>query len=232
MGDSSSNTAITAAVIGVVGSIAVALITNWDKFSGAPRNTDAPRIEQSTPAQTSPQPATAQPPPQSVAVQPVNPVTPVRESVPAMINIRELILKTFPNVSGVFTESAFPADKLQNAISAYAQRAAASEVLLLYDDTFWGSAKDGLLLTETGVFWRNFQESPRQVAYDDIMYVEIRPGRSFPGPAVLARLERQYHSFGHHVLVNGNEIKVAATHLPVAQALYMFLQQVGPGRRR
>jgi hypothetical protein len=166
-------------------------------------------------------------------------VTPVTEDVPSVVattsryDVRELILKTFTNVSDVFTESAIPARKLQNAISTYAQRAAAGDVLLLYDDTFWGSAKDGLLLTETGVFWRNYQESPRQVAYDEILYVEIRPGISFPASAALGRMEyRQYLPFGHHVLVNGNEIKVAASHLPVAQALYMFLQQVGPGRRR
>ena len=58
MAESSPRTAIIAAVITVTGSITVALIANWDKFSDSPKHVSAPAsqapasIPASTPAQS------------------------------------------------------------------------------------------------------------------------------------------------------------------------------------
>ena len=69
MSDSSHRTAIIAAVIGVIGSIVVALISNWDKFSDSPKRIDIPTIQPSTPT------------------HPVQPITPSRNDIAAVINI-------------------------------------------------------------------------------------------------------------------------------------------------
>jgi hypothetical protein len=68
MADSSSRTTITAAVIGVIGSVLVALIANWDKFTGAPNAITTPPIQSSAPA------------------QPV-PTVPPKDDVPSVTNI-------------------------------------------------------------------------------------------------------------------------------------------------
>jgi len=67
--DSSHRTAIITAVITVIGSIVVALITNWDKFADSPK------------PNPSPQP--------SPLVQSIQPVTPSRsdDDVDSVINI-------------------------------------------------------------------------------------------------------------------------------------------------
>jgi hypothetical protein len=69
MADSSHRTAIIAAVITVIGSIVVALITSWDKFADSPKRIDTPLIQASTPAPT------------------IQPVTPVRDDAASVINI-------------------------------------------------------------------------------------------------------------------------------------------------
>lgn len=65
---------------------------------------------------------------------------------------------------------------------------ARDEVLVLYDETVFGSGNDGLLLTETGLFWRNFwsaaeglawaEMDPERVVTDrDLLFVDGDPSR-------------------------------------------------------
>lgn len=73
--------------------------------------------------------------------------------------------------SHVFVGNKIPADKLANAIAAYAQHVLPKDALLLYDNTFFGGAKDGLLLTRDSVYWRNSSSSVGQIRYVDIPHV-------------------------------------------------------------
>lgn len=63
-----------------------------------------------------------------------------------------------------------PPKKLNNAIKSFAKEVAPEDVLLLYDDTFFGSAKNGLLLTAEAVYWCNdgFSDAER------FRYAELR----------------------------------------------------------
>ena len=66
-----------------------------------------------------------------------------------------------------------PPKKLNNAIKAYATEVAPEDVLLLYDDTVFGSAKDGFLLTAKAVYWRNDGgDEPEQLRYAEIRKVD------------------------------------------------------------
>lgn len=49
---------------------------------------------------------------------------------------------------------------------------AGDEILVLYDDTVLGSGNDGLVLTETALFWRNFWGSAEAIAWP-----AVDPGR-------------------------------------------------------
>jgi hypothetical protein len=54
-----------------------------------------------------------------------------------------------------------PAKKLQSAIGAYGNDLAPDDVIILIDDTTFGSAKDGVLITEKSIHIKIFTEAPR-----------------------------------------------------------------------
>jgi hypothetical protein len=66
-----------------------------------------------------------------------------------------------------------PSKKLKNAISTYATQVSPEDVLLLYDNTVFGSAKDGLSLTADAVYWRNDSGEPDRLPYAEIRKVDI-----------------------------------------------------------
>jgi len=67
-----------------------------------------------------------------------------------------------------------PSKKVNNAISTYATEVQPKDVLLLYDDTVFGSAKDGFLLTADAVYWRNDGGGePEQIRYAEIRKVDF-----------------------------------------------------------
>jgi Protein of unknown function (DUF3455) len=74
MADSSHRTTIIAAVIGVIRSIVVALVTNLDKFADSSNRMATPSIQLSTPAHTS-------------TVQTSKRVTPPRDDVASVLSI-------------------------------------------------------------------------------------------------------------------------------------------------
>ncbi|HYV09832.1 MAG TPA: toll/interleukin-1 receptor domain-containing protein [Pyrinomonadaceae bacterium] len=65
-----------------------------------------------------------------------------------------------------------PPKKLNNAISTYANQLSPEDVLLLYDNTVFGSAKDGLILTAEAVYWRT-GDDPEQLSYAEIRKVDF-----------------------------------------------------------
>jgi hypothetical protein len=85
------------------------------------------------------------------------------------------VLKKFSDKK-LFVGDAIPPDKLKNAISAYAPNVSPEDVLLLYDNTFFGGAKDGLLLTTDAARWRNKDGECGQRRYSEIESVEFVKG--------------------------------------------------------
>ena len=66
-----------------------------------------------------------------------------------------------------------PPKKLNNAIATYATQVSPEDVLLLYDDTVFGSAKDGFILTAEAVYWRNSDGHPERLRYAEIRKVDF-----------------------------------------------------------
>ena len=66
-----------------------------------------------------------------------------------------------------------PSNKLANARSAYAPGVSSRDVLLFFDNTVFGGAKDGLLLTTDAVYWHNISTPPGQISLAEIQKVEF-----------------------------------------------------------
>lgn len=60
--------------------------------------------------------------------------------------------------------------KMLGAVRVIHERhlARGEEILVLYDDTVLGSGSDGVVLTESGVCWRNFWSSAEKMAWSEI----------------------------------------------------------------
>ncbi len=76
----------------------------------------------------------------------------------------------------VYLVTNIPKEKLISAMNAYASDASPADCLLLYDNTVFGGAKEGLLLTTTKVYWKNLVGPPHQVAYSDIQSITSQRG--------------------------------------------------------
>jgi hypothetical protein len=74
---------------------------------------------------------------------------------PAIVTVNSIstLLKGFTH-ERVFVGDTIPLKKLDNAIKKYAPNVSPKNVYLLYDNTIFGSAKEGVLLTNDGVYWR------------------------------------------------------------------------------
>lgn len=85
--------------------------------------------------------------------------------------------------SHLYLGEAIPPDKLANAISSYAPDVSPKDVLLFFDNTVFGGAKDGLLLTAEAVYWHNISSKPGQIKYSDIEAVLSRVSDGILGAA-------------------------------------------------
>jgi|GEM_PF-2058125 len=73
--------------------------------------------------------------------------------------------------SRLFLAPSIPDDKLQKAVSAYGCGISPTSVLLLYDDTIWGGAREGVMLTTDSVCLHNIGEDPVRIRYADVKTV-------------------------------------------------------------
>ncbi|MCL2379212.1 MAG: hypothetical protein FWC81_00275 [Coriobacteriia bacterium] len=81
------------------------------------------------------------------------------------------------NLHRVYTLNGIPPRKLGNAVTSYAQTMGSDEtVIMLYDDTLWGSARDGFLLTTKRFYGKNIADSNSFVEISDISSVDFQRG--------------------------------------------------------
>jgi hypothetical protein len=75
------------------------------------------------------------------------------------------------------TDDSIPADKLNNAQATYAHSTSGGTVLMLYDNTGGGSAKDGFIVSPYGIYWRNnFYSDPQSAVWWKIETVKESSG--------------------------------------------------------
>ena len=77
-------------------------------------------------------------------------------------------LKDLTEKGKVFYAESIPEKKLQAAINEYARGVSADEVLLLVDDTIFGSATDGFLLTSDEICSHQMSRDPQMMRFEDI----------------------------------------------------------------
>jgi actin-like ATPase involved in cell morphogenesis len=77
-----------------------------------------------------------------------------------------------------------PPEKLRNAILSYAY-VKSNEVILFHDATVFGSAKEGIVLTSTHVFWKDLSDIPRKLGYDEITSLVEKPALTFLGAGLM-----------------------------------------------
>ncbi len=78
--------------------------------------------------------------------------------------------------NNIFFKPNIPDKKLNNVISSYAQGIRPSQGLVLIDNTVFGNAKDGALLTPTTLFAHNITENPYRVELAGIRTVGFVEG--------------------------------------------------------
>jgi hypothetical protein len=69
-----------------------------------------------------------------------------------------------------------PRKKLDNVLKSYAEGVQPSQVLLLVDNTVFGSAKDGAVLTPNQMIAHNPMEDPVRISLKDIKRVSLAEG--------------------------------------------------------
>jgi hypothetical protein len=73
----------------------------------------------------------------------------------------------------VWFSGAIPPEKANAATKAYAPKVSPEAIMLLYDDTIWGGAKDGLLLTVDAIYWHSFGRKMGHCRYADIQTIRV-----------------------------------------------------------
>ena len=69
------------------------------------------------------------------------------------------------NYDKLYVRPGIPARKLQAALASYAPGVGASDVLVLLDDTVFGGAKEGLILTADGMYAKAIFQDPVRVSF-------------------------------------------------------------------
>lgn len=100
-----------------------------------------------------------------------------------------------------------PAKKLNNALNDYAQAAQGEQVLALIDNSFFGSAKDGVLLTTKHIYsneWSSTTFSMELSTIESVRFVEASSAKE----------------------IHLNEINFASIHMANAESVKVFAQML------
>ena len=76
--------------------------------------------------------------------------------------------------SCLFVEGSIPEKKLRNAFVSMKVQEPIDSVRFLIDSTVFGSAKEGLLVTNDAVYFKNFMEDPVRISFESIKSVEAQ----------------------------------------------------------
>jgi hypothetical protein len=90
----------------------------------------------------------------------------------------DILLKYKSNIldEKIFFSPSIPVRKLENAVKSFAENENASNIVALIDNTTFGSAKDGLLLSTKAVYFHNMMEAPKSIELINIKNVTFKEG--------------------------------------------------------
>ena len=108
--------------------------------------------------------------------------------------------------SRIFFQPDIPPKRLRNALASYAKGAQEQDVLVLVDDTVFGSAKDGDLLTPTALYTHSQTEQPQSIEISEIEAVSL--------------------SKGFTRVLHVNDTKMLKTNMPEKEAMRQFTEML------
>ncbi len=100
-----------------------------------------------------------------------DPLKEAERQYPEVTDVREIVCRKISQVqeNSLFMGENIPQNKLINVLSTYAAGVKPQEeVLVLYDDTVFGGARDGFLLTTFHLYWHNFGQEAFYIPLADI----------------------------------------------------------------
>lgn len=126
--------------------------------------------EEKTPPPSPPAQSAPTPPPPPVKKKPVN--------VKEVINN---LHKKYDPIRGIYFygKSDKAMRKINNAVEAYAQSAARENIILIFDDTTFGGARDGFLITDKMFYSHNIASEQQSVRLEDIQ--KVMPAKKYKG---------------------------------------------------
>ncbi|MFY8284820.1 hypothetical protein AAEU31_15060 [Pseudoalteromonas sp. SSMSWG5] len=107
------------------------------------------------------------------------------------MNFETYILSTsLPIITSdyIFSKPSIPRKKLLNALNEYGRGIAEEDVITLIDDTFWRSGKEGLLITNNGVYFSSRTSEIKKVLFDDIEKVSCNDCQLIINNNLISRL--------------------------------------------
>lgn len=116
---------------------------------------------------------------QSIAAESMPPISP--PALDQRAAFLKKIRKAFKGVThnSLYFCGAIPPEKASAATKAYAPNVAPDAIMLLYDNTILGGAKDGFLLTVDAIYWRNNLHNTGHYRFADIHRIASTPSVAF-----------------------------------------------------
>ncbi|WOD11555.1 hypothetical protein RPW65_01345 [Pseudomonas sp. NyZ704] len=119
----------------------------------------------------------------------------------------------------VYVRPHIPAKKLQSAINAYGNGVSPEEVIILVDDTAFGSAKDGILITDKSIYIKIFTEALRAYEWEAVESIDIEKKTIYVNGAASGKLVQATEKDLGHFFDNIDEyISKKSTSSCIAQA--------------
>ncbi|MFZ4835469.1 hypothetical protein [Rouxiella sp. Mn2063] len=90
------------------------------------------------------------------------------------MNILDFIGSSLVNADNFYIKPNIPKSKIINAINSFCPDLSSSDILIIVDDTVFGSAKNGLVITNNGVYAKGQMAKPLSFTFNDktIFFVE------------------------------------------------------------
>lgn len=108
----------------------------------------------------------------------------------------DAVVREFRIASGILVAPGIPEKKIRNAISKNGYTGS-DPIIGLIDCTVFGSAREHVMFTTTGVYWNHMTSG--QLTYSDLLNTTVKSGGVFAPFSVVTGL-------GHTISINGSKV--------------------------
>lgn len=98
---------------------------------------------------------------------------PAADDQPTLAQVLHKCFSPFRDFSRAYFAPKIPVKKLSGALESYGQGIDPEDVLVVIDTTVFGGAREGMLLTESGIRTKDLASSPTRWKWQDVRQIEI-----------------------------------------------------------